>query len=146
MFQNLRASRETELLAQFPIKVVCCWIGNSEKVALASYAMPTDLKFQEAADPNGCTILKPKATAATSDQSQECPIHGCVDGCISGLSSAITEHIGYSKIPGFPEENEVVIVEDSAGEMYLVGRAGLEPATEGLCTGNRRGRTCSRGN
>ena len=32
-FHNLRASRQTELAATFPIHVVCAWIGNSEKVA-----------------------------------------------------------------------------------------------------------------
>ena len=33
LFQNLRATRETELAETFPIHVVCAWIGNTPKVA-----------------------------------------------------------------------------------------------------------------
>ena len=40
-FQNLRASRETELLESYPIKTVTAWLGNSPKVALKHYAMVT---------------------------------------------------------------------------------------------------------
>lgn len=32
-FHNLRASRETELANEFPLHVVCEWIGNSVEVA-----------------------------------------------------------------------------------------------------------------
>jgi hypothetical protein len=32
-FQNLRASRETELAGLYPIHVVCSWIGNSAAIA-----------------------------------------------------------------------------------------------------------------
>lgn len=133
LFQNLRASRETELLSHFPIKDVCAWIGNSERVALANYAMPTDLSFVAASDPSGVTVLEKRIPGRSESlQPTECPVHGCIDGCISTLSSAIKEHVGRQRIPGFPEENEVLIVEDSAGELFLVGRAGFEPATKGL--------------
>src|SRR5262249_42560705 len=37
VFHNLRASRETELAAQFPIHVVCQWIGNSAAIAAKHY-------------------------------------------------------------------------------------------------------------
>jgi hypothetical protein len=33
LFHNLRASRETELAQDYPLHVVCEWIGNSAKVA-----------------------------------------------------------------------------------------------------------------
>jgi hypothetical protein len=33
LFQNLRASRQTELAAEYPLRVFCTWIGNSEAVA-----------------------------------------------------------------------------------------------------------------
>jgi integrase len=42
LYQNLRATRQTELLAQFPAKDVCDWLENSEAVAMKHYAMPTD--------------------------------------------------------------------------------------------------------
>jgi len=33
LFQNLRSTRETELMETYPAHVVCAWIGNSEAVA-----------------------------------------------------------------------------------------------------------------
>lgn len=36
-FHNMRASRETELAAEFPIHVVTAWIGNSVAVATKHY-------------------------------------------------------------------------------------------------------------
>lgn len=47
-FQNLRSSRETELSAEFPMHVVCKWIGNSELVAAKHYLQVTDEHFQKA--------------------------------------------------------------------------------------------------
>lgn len=37
-FQNMRASRETELLEKYPIHVVAKWMGHSPKIALEHYA------------------------------------------------------------------------------------------------------------
>ena len=37
LWQNLRASRETELLRRFDIKDVCNWLGNTPAVALKHY-------------------------------------------------------------------------------------------------------------
>jgi len=48
LFQNLRASRETELLALYPAKDVCSWIGNTQAIAMKHYAMPTEESFQRA--------------------------------------------------------------------------------------------------
>lgn len=48
LFHNLRASRETELLDDFPIKDVCAWIGNSQAVAMKHYAMRREDSFARA--------------------------------------------------------------------------------------------------
>ncbi len=48
LFQNLRATRETELAGSFPIHVVCAWIGNSKAVAVEHYLQVTDEHFQKA--------------------------------------------------------------------------------------------------
>ena len=48
LFQNLRATRETELLGRFPAKDVTQWIGNSIAVAMDHYAMPTQATFKAA--------------------------------------------------------------------------------------------------
>ncbi len=37
LFQNLRASRETELMREYPIETVCAWIGNTPEVAVVHY-------------------------------------------------------------------------------------------------------------
>ncbi len=50
VWQNLRATRETELLSMgFPIKSVTRWIGNSKAVAMKHYVMPLESDFQRAA-------------------------------------------------------------------------------------------------
>jgi integrase len=48
-FHNLRASRETELAAEYPIHVVCNWIGNTERIAAKHYLQVTDDDFAKAA-------------------------------------------------------------------------------------------------
>lgn len=48
LFHNLRATRETELAGQFPIHVVCYWIGNTERIAAKHYLQVTDADFAHA--------------------------------------------------------------------------------------------------
>jgi hypothetical protein len=48
-FHNLRASRETELAASFPLHVVCAWIGNSAAIAQKHYLQVTDGDYERAA-------------------------------------------------------------------------------------------------
>lgn len=47
-FQNLRSSRETELIEQFPIQTVVSWIGNSPTVAMQSYLQVRESDFENA--------------------------------------------------------------------------------------------------
>jgi integrase len=49
IFQNLRATRQTELEHLFPTYVVCAWIGNSPRVARASYLQVTEADFEKVA-------------------------------------------------------------------------------------------------
>jgi integrase len=48
LFQNLRSTRQTELEADFPLHVVCAWIGNSPRVAQKHYLQVTDAHFAKA--------------------------------------------------------------------------------------------------
>jgi integrase len=48
VFQNLRASRQTELTNKYPIHVVCEWMGNSRLVAVKHYLQVTDEHFDDA--------------------------------------------------------------------------------------------------
>lgn len=48
VWQNLRSTRETELLKDFPIHVVCGWIGNTERIARRHYLQTTEADFDKA--------------------------------------------------------------------------------------------------
>jgi hypothetical protein len=45
----MRASRQTELQREFPIHVVCSWLGNSPRIAQQSYLLVTEDDFAKAA-------------------------------------------------------------------------------------------------
>ena len=51
-FQNLRSTRETELMEVYPAHVVVSWIGHSEKVARKHYLQTTDAHFEKATIPS----------------------------------------------------------------------------------------------
>ncbi len=57
VFQNLRASRQTELNQHFPAHVVCGWLGNTEAVANEHYLHTTDADFDRAIS-NSCSALQ----------------------------------------------------------------------------------------
>lgn len=48
LFQNLRASRETELCQDFPLHVAAGWIGNTPKVAIRHYLQTIDSDWEKA--------------------------------------------------------------------------------------------------
>ena len=48
LFHNLRASREEELSADWPIHKVVYWLGNTQKIAIKHYLMVTDEDFKKA--------------------------------------------------------------------------------------------------
>lgn len=51
LFQNLRSTRETELAAEFPLHVVCSWLGNSPKIAGDHYLQVTEADYAKAVGP-----------------------------------------------------------------------------------------------
>jgi hypothetical protein len=57
--QNMRATRETELMAHYPVKDVSGWLGNNPAVVFKHYAMPMqksfDLAVQQGAVLQGIT-------------------------------------------------------------------------------------------
>jgi integrase len=72
VFHSLRATRETELAEQFPIHVVCKWLGNSAPVAQRHYLSVTPAQMERAR--TTCAPEKLRATGnlakspeATSD-------------------------------------------------------------------------------
>jgi len=63
LFQNMRASRETELSRKHPLHVVTAWIGNSAPIAARHYLQVTDDDFNAAlerdADSDACATQMP---------------------------------------------------------------------------------------
>ena len=49
LFHSMRASRQTELQHEFPLQVVCSWLGNSPRIAQQSYLLVTEDDFAKAA-------------------------------------------------------------------------------------------------
>ncbi len=66
LWHAMRASRQTELLAEFPAKDVCDWLGNSQAVAMKFYAMATSDTFQRAV----CCSTR-GSISATQEQSRD---------------------------------------------------------------------------
>ena len=48
LWHNLRASRQTELAEEYPMHVVCQWIGNTGAVAMEHYLQTLDPHFAKA--------------------------------------------------------------------------------------------------
>ena len=48
LFQNMRASRQTELSAIYPATDVCAWMGNTPAVAADHYLSTLDASFARA--------------------------------------------------------------------------------------------------
>ena len=67
LFQNCRSSRETELAEQYPVQVICAWIGNSPQVAAKHYLQVTEEHFEKA-------VQNPvqQASARARTDSQRC--------------------------------------------------------------------------
>ena len=53
LFQNLRSSRETELMQNHPIHVVSAWLGNTPKIAIAHYLQTLEADFDKAVRESG---------------------------------------------------------------------------------------------
>ena len=49
LFHSMRASRQTVLQREFPLHVVCSWLGNSPRIAQQSYLLVTKADFAKAA-------------------------------------------------------------------------------------------------
>jgi len=48
LFHSMRASRQTKLQREFPLHVVCSWLGNSRRIAQQSYLLVTEDDFARA--------------------------------------------------------------------------------------------------
>jgi integrase len=67
LFQNLRATRQTELAEDYPAHVVCAWIGNSRVVAEKHYLQVTDDHYASALQK---AVQQPAAGACKEPQQE----------------------------------------------------------------------------
>lgn len=114
-WHNMRASRQTELTAEFPLHTVCAWLGNSKPIAAGHYLQITDADWQRATgvEKGGANSGAPAAhfeaqQPAASDRtvSHERPQTPVVQGST---------------------QNDATPRQGARGRR--MGRAGLEPAT-----------------
>jgi integrase len=96
-FQNLRSTRETELMEKFPAHVVCGWIGNSEAIALKHYLQVTDDHFERAV--RGEAEIGPEvAPTPTNPAAQKVAQHAHAGGSSEQHAAQTTN----AKAPGLP--------------------------------------------
>jgi len=73
LFQNLRATRETELAKVHPIHVVCAWIGNSQVIANKHYLQVTDEDFAVAQKVAQTAAVRPVTEGNLAEANSENP-------------------------------------------------------------------------
>jgi integrase len=92
LFHNLRATRQTELAAGFPVHVVCEWMGNSKLIAQEHYLRVTEgdfAKAQEVASVDAVQNPVQQTAGMLRDGSQETlsteketpVLQGCASDC-----------------------------------------------------------------
>ena len=110
-FQNLRATRETELMETYPSHVVVSWIGHSETVAQKHYLQTTDAHFEkaviaDASEPVAHQVAhKTREVGKTEEQAEKKNpaklnvLRGSADGFASLRDQKITRP-GLEPVPG----------------------------------------------
>jgi integrase len=73
-WQNMRASRETELTKEYPLHVVTSWMGNSQPVAMKHYLHVLDSDFERAIiEPTkSCADSVQRPSASGSERQKDC--------------------------------------------------------------------------
>ncbi len=75
LMQNLRANRETELVASYPIKDLALWLGNNAPIAMQHYEMTMQASLNRAIEQEaGGVVEKPPHDSphfTASDSSQQ---------------------------------------------------------------------------
>ncbi|HEX4130875.1 MAG TPA: tyrosine-type recombinase/integrase [Pirellulales bacterium] len=103
LFQNLRASRETELARSFPIHVVTAWLGNTPRIALKHYLQITDADFERASNggaESGARAVQKAVQQPAAESRKELPettqapasAGACADSCDYPLELAGTSN------------------------------------------------------
>ena len=98
----MRATRQTELEREFPLHVVCSWLGNTEAVAKKSYLLVTDQDFENAREKSG-TKYGTVATGTNRQDQEANPEKQRENAIFSGVSTVSqAEDKGFEPSTGFP--------------------------------------------
>src|SRR5262249_42160925 len=119
-FQNLRASRETELVEKHPVHVVTGWLGNTPRVAMQHYLMITDEHFDAAVQGD-----EPDVEAAPRELVDEAAQKAAQHTFATNRELSHAQQSAHEKprtLPGFASSCEIVQLPGMAG-------TGFEPAT-----------------
>ena len=109
LFQNCRASRETELAESYPVQVVCSWIGNSPAVAARHYLQTTEDHYSR----------------ATAEGGQSAAQNPAQYHAVSSLPEREGETGDVQERPDLPHDSESYM----NVHKEMVGATGLEPVT-----------------
>lgn len=120
-WHNLRASRENDLSRRFSLDVAAEWIGNSKRIALQHYLGTTDADFAAAADYES-TVSK---TPQNPPQQPEL-IAGNAGN--SAEAESVTWAISTCDSTAFTSDSSELLPLTNPD----LGRAGIEPATQGF--------------
>lgn len=105
-FQNLRASRETELTERFPLHVVTSWIGNSQLIAARHYLTVRDTDFERAAksaqNPTQCHAATPcERVQHLPEDGEKNAVFQCVTADFSAMHESLLAPRGFKPLlPG----------------------------------------------
>lgn len=110
LFQNLRASRATELADEFPGHVAAAWLGHSEKIAKRHYWQVTDDHFDTATGaesdaPKSAAYMLQKASETGRSESQaksEKALNAAVCEALRLVSTCTVAETGLEPVQEFP--------------------------------------------
>jgi site-specific recombinase XerD len=85
-FHNLRSSRETELLDEFPVHVVAKWMGHDAKVSLKHYTQITESHFSKAIGEKSARSTTP--TESQPKQTNQAQSGGAKSGAVDPETGA----------------------------------------------------------
>lgn len=138
-FQNLRSTRETELMETFGSHIVTSWIGHSEKVARVHYLQVTDENFRKAVSKKLGTTVPAESQGASQGAKRVEP----------------TEMDGNSQSPEMQKAQEIPVLSSSfvnvqSEPSYPVGigtrpQKAAKPAVSADPGGEPGGRTKTKG-
>lgn len=131
LWHNLRASRQTELTARFPLHVVCSWIGNSAAVARDHYLQVVNADFQRA-------IYEPEQAPDSDSAPDSAP--AARNAARSARASDAQGKTRGSKSPGNDASSRALSAREHRGASDLVGVGGPEHPSKSRGKSRVRGR------